>query len=165
MILSYINRTGIPCCCFLVQFAEYLLANIQLYGMRNGYEMSSTAVASYVRTELANALRSRVCFLFELFSFFLNQSTNFFSSDHIKSIFSWEVMTKRQKNPSFTGSITWLLVFLYLTQPMDMLLTTFFRYWIAITVQTCLWKKVWSFLRCVWTKSSAEFLWILKASM
>ena len=42
-----------------VQFAEYLLANIQLYGMRNGYEMSSTAVASYVRTELANALRSR----------------------------------------------------------------------------------------------------------
>ncbi|VVT54723.1 uncharacterized protein SAPINGB_P004219 [Magnusiomyces paraingens] len=42
-----------------VQFAEYILANISLYGMRNGYEMSSTAIASYLRNEMANSLRSR----------------------------------------------------------------------------------------------------------
>lgn len=45
---------------FIVQFAEYLQANVQLYGMRHGTEMSSTAVASFTRNELASALRSRV---------------------------------------------------------------------------------------------------------
>lgn len=42
-----------------VQFAEYLLANIQLYGVRNGTEMSPTAVSSFTRNQLAQALRSR----------------------------------------------------------------------------------------------------------
>ncbi|KAK7532229.1 nucleophile aminohydrolase [Phyllosticta citribraziliensis] len=42
-----------------VQFAEYIQANIQLYTMRNESDLSPSAVASFVRTELANALRSR----------------------------------------------------------------------------------------------------------
>lgn len=42
-----------------VQFAEYIQANIQLYSMRNGTELGPPAVASFVRSELANALRSR----------------------------------------------------------------------------------------------------------
>lgn len=43
------------------------MANIQLYGIRNGHEMSTTAVASYVRNEMANFLRSRVCSSFFFF--------------------------------------------------------------------------------------------------
>ncbi|KAK8202928.1 nucleophile aminohydrolase [Phyllosticta capitalensis] len=42
-----------------VQFAEYVQANIQLYTMRNESDLSPSAVASFVRTELASALRSR----------------------------------------------------------------------------------------------------------
>jgi 20S proteasome subunit beta 4 len=49
-----------------VQFAEYLQANIQLYGIRNGFEMSSNAVASFARNTLAESLRSRVCFPIEI---------------------------------------------------------------------------------------------------
>jgi 20S proteasome subunit beta 4 len=43
----------------LVQFAEYIQANAQLYSMRNGIELSPTAVAHFVRGELASSLRSR----------------------------------------------------------------------------------------------------------
>jgi 20S proteasome subunit beta 4 len=43
-----------------VNFAEYLQANIKLYGMRHGTEMSGTAIASFTRSTLATALRSRV---------------------------------------------------------------------------------------------------------
>ncbi|KAF1355285.1 proteasome component Pre1 [Delphinella strobiligena] len=42
-----------------VQFAEYVQANTQLYSMRNGTDLSPSATASFVRTELAKALRSR----------------------------------------------------------------------------------------------------------
>lgn len=42
-----------------LHFAEYLQANIKLYGIRHGIEMSSNAVASFARNELAGALRSR----------------------------------------------------------------------------------------------------------
>ncbi|KAL2833437.1 cysteine proteinase [Aspergillus cavernicola] len=42
-----------------VQFAEYIQANIQLYTMRNDSELSPTAVANFVRGELARSLRSR----------------------------------------------------------------------------------------------------------
>lgn len=48
--------------CFLlglVQFAEYVQANIQLYSMRNDTHLSPSAVASFVRGELAKSLRSR----------------------------------------------------------------------------------------------------------
>ncbi|ANB12522.1 proteasome core particle subunit beta 4 [Sugiyamaella lignohabitans] len=40
-------------------FAEYIQANIRLYGTRNGFEMSNKAIASFTRNELASALRSR----------------------------------------------------------------------------------------------------------
>ncbi|KAK4956177.1 Proteasome subunit beta type-4 [Elasticomyces elasticus] len=42
-----------------VQFAEYIQANTQLYSMRNGIDLTPAATASFVRTELARALRSR----------------------------------------------------------------------------------------------------------
>ncbi|XP_017483882.1 PREDICTED: proteasome subunit beta type-2-like [Rhagoletis zephyria] len=42
-----------------IQFAEYISKNIQLYKMRNGYELSPLAAATYVQRNLANYLRSR----------------------------------------------------------------------------------------------------------
>ncbi|GAB7359335.1 hypothetical protein MBLNU230_g5986t1 [Neophaeotheca triangularis] len=42
-----------------VQFAEYIQANIQLYTMRNQLDLSPAEVSSFVRSELAKALRSR----------------------------------------------------------------------------------------------------------
>ncbi|PGH15709.1 hypothetical protein AJ79_02303 [Helicocarpus griseus UAMH5409] len=42
-----------------VQFAEYIQANSQLYTMRNEAELSPSAVANFVRGELASSLRSR----------------------------------------------------------------------------------------------------------
>ncbi|KAI2824515.1 hypothetical protein CBS115989_472 [Aspergillus niger] len=42
-----------------VQFAEYIQANIQLYTMRNDTELGPSAVASFVRGEMARSLRSR----------------------------------------------------------------------------------------------------------
>ncbi|XP_022909087.1 proteasome subunit beta type-2-like [Onthophagus taurus] len=41
------------------QFAEYIAKNIQLYKMRNGYELSPSAAANFTRRNLAEALRSR----------------------------------------------------------------------------------------------------------
>ncbi|KAK5648794.1 hypothetical protein RI129_003686 [Pyrocoelia pectoralis] len=41
------------------QFAEYIAKNIQLYKMRNGYELGPKAAASFTRRNLAEALRSR----------------------------------------------------------------------------------------------------------
>ncbi|SCU80184.1 LADA_0B05534g1_1 [Lachancea dasiensis] len=42
-----------------VQFAEYIQANIQLYAIRENYELSPQAVSSFVRQELAKSIRSR----------------------------------------------------------------------------------------------------------
>ena len=44
---------------WIVQFAEYIQANIQLYSMRNDTDLAPSAVASFVRGELARSLRSR----------------------------------------------------------------------------------------------------------
>ncbi|KAJ3127341.1 Proteasome subunit beta type-4 [Physocladia obscura] len=41
------------------QFAEYIQCNTQLYRIRNGLDLSTRAVSSYVRKELATSLRSR----------------------------------------------------------------------------------------------------------
>jgi len=41
------------------QFAEYIQKNIQLYKMRNGYELSPAAAANFTRRNLADYLRSR----------------------------------------------------------------------------------------------------------
>lgn len=42
-----------------IQFAEYIQANAQLYSMRNNIDLSPSAVANFVRGELASSLRSR----------------------------------------------------------------------------------------------------------
>ncbi|CAG8305326.1 unnamed protein product [Penicillium salamii] len=42
-----------------IQFAEYIQANAALYSMRNDTELSPSAVANFVRGELARSLRSR----------------------------------------------------------------------------------------------------------
>ncbi|GLG92284.1 hypothetical protein R5R35_008418 [Gryllus longicercus] len=41
------------------QFAEYIAKNVQLYKMRNGYELSPHATANFTRRNLADYLRSR----------------------------------------------------------------------------------------------------------
>lgn len=43
-----------------VQFAEFIAKNIQLYKMRNSYELSPYAAAHFTRRNLADYLRSRV---------------------------------------------------------------------------------------------------------
>jgi 20S proteasome alpha/beta subunit len=43
-----------------IQFAEYIQANVQLYGMRNDTELNADAVASFTRKEIADNLRTRV---------------------------------------------------------------------------------------------------------
>merc|ERR1711911_416886 len=40
-------------------FAEFIARNFQLYKMRNGYELSPPAAASFTRRQLADALRSK----------------------------------------------------------------------------------------------------------
>ncbi|AET37506.1 proteasome core particle subunit beta 4 Ecym_1264 [Eremothecium cymbalariae DBVPG len=42
-----------------VQFSEYIQANMQLYMIRENYELSPQAQSSFVRNELAKSLRSR----------------------------------------------------------------------------------------------------------
>jgi len=41
------------------QFAEYIAKNIQLYKMRNDYELSPSAAACFTRKTMADALRTR----------------------------------------------------------------------------------------------------------
>ncbi|XP_056272544.1 proteasome subunit beta type-2 [Pseudoliparis swirei] len=41
------------------QFAEYIQKNVQLYKMRNGYELRPSAAANFTRKNLADYLRSR----------------------------------------------------------------------------------------------------------
>ncbi|XP_047000004.1 proteasome subunit beta type-2 [Schistocerca americana] len=45
------------------QFSEYIAKNIQLYKMRNGYELSPAAAASFTRRNLAEYLRSRTPYI------------------------------------------------------------------------------------------------------
>jgi len=42
-----------------VQFAEYIQANVKLYSMRNDNHLSPSAIASFIRGELARSLRSQ----------------------------------------------------------------------------------------------------------
>ena len=42
-----------------INFAEYLQANVALYSMRNDTDLGPSAVASFIRGELAKSLRSR----------------------------------------------------------------------------------------------------------
>jgi len=43
-----------------IQLAEYIQANVQLYGMKNDTELNSDAVAAFTRREMADNLRTRV---------------------------------------------------------------------------------------------------------
>lgn len=43
-----------------VQFAEFIQANVQLYGMKNETELNSDAVAAFTRREMADGIRTRV---------------------------------------------------------------------------------------------------------
>lgn len=40
-----------------VNFSEYIIANVRLYALRNGSQLTTKAVANYTRSELATALR------------------------------------------------------------------------------------------------------------
>ena len=42
------------------QFAEFIAKNVQLYKMRNSYQLSPNAAANFTRRNLADYLRSRV---------------------------------------------------------------------------------------------------------
>jgi len=42
-----------------IQFSEYISANVSLYTMRNEVDLGPSAIASFVRGELARSLRSR----------------------------------------------------------------------------------------------------------
>ena len=42
-----------------IQFSEYISKNLQLYKMRNGYELSPKAATNFTRRNLADYLRSR----------------------------------------------------------------------------------------------------------
>lgn len=53
-LLAYSGEAGDT-----VQFAEYIQANIALYSMRNETELGPSAVANFIRGELAKSLRSR----------------------------------------------------------------------------------------------------------
>ncbi|XP_076292067.1 proteasome subunit beta type-2-like [Lasioglossum baleicum] len=48
------------------QFSEYIGKNIQLYKMRNGYELSPSAAAWFTRRNLADYLRSRTPYFVNL---------------------------------------------------------------------------------------------------
>jgi Proteasome subunit len=50
-----------------IQFAEYIQANVQLYGMKNDTELNSDAVAAFTRREMADNLRTRVITLLDHF--------------------------------------------------------------------------------------------------
>lgn len=49
-----------------VQFAEYIAKNIQLYRMRNGYDLSTKAAASFTRRNMADYLRSNTPYMVNL---------------------------------------------------------------------------------------------------
>jgi 20S proteasome subunit beta 4 len=53
-LLAYSGEAGDT-----VQFAEYIQRNAQLYSMRNETDLSPSALAHFVRGELASSLRSR----------------------------------------------------------------------------------------------------------
>lgn len=60
------------------QFAEYIAKNIQLYKMRNGYELGPTAAANFTRRNLAEYLRSSVC---------INKTISCYSLDKLNESF------------------------------------------------------------------------------
>ena len=48
------------------QFGEYIEKNVQLYKMRNGYELPPSSAVHFTRNTLATHLRSRVLIAFTI---------------------------------------------------------------------------------------------------
>jgi 20S proteasome subunit beta 4 len=44
-----------------VHFADFIIANVKLYALRNGQSLSTHAVAHFTRNELATAIRQARC--------------------------------------------------------------------------------------------------------
>ncbi|AWU73653.1 hypothetical protein CAS74_001458 [Pichia kudriavzevii] len=53
-VIGYTGESGDT-----TQFAEYIKGNVQLFGLREGYDMEPQEIASFIRHELATSLRSR----------------------------------------------------------------------------------------------------------
>jgi len=47
------------------RFAEYITQNVKLYRMRNGYDLSIPAIATFTRKTVAEHLRSQVIIQFD----------------------------------------------------------------------------------------------------
>ncbi|CAF0722184.1 unnamed protein product [Didymodactylos carnosus] len=82
----------------VVQFAEYVGKNIQLYKMINGIELSPYACANFTRHEMANSLRSRNSYAANLIigGFTTNdadqQKAQLFSIDYLGAMISANVV-------------------------------------------------------------------------
>ncbi|XP_048757802.1 proteasome subunit beta type-2-like [Ostrea edulis] len=71
-----------------VQFAEFISKNIQLYKMRNGYDLSPTAAANFTRKNLADYLRSRTPYMVNLLmaGFDKNEGPSLYFMDYLASM-------------------------------------------------------------------------------
>ncbi|ELT93338.1 hypothetical protein CAPTEDRAFT_176004 [Capitella teleta] len=71
-----------------VQFAEYIAKNIQLYKMRNGYELSPHAAANFTRKNMADFLRSRTPYMVNLLmaGFDEEKGPSLFFMDYLASL-------------------------------------------------------------------------------
>ena len=88
-------------------FAEYIEKNIQLYKMRNGYELSPSAAASFTRRQLADSLRSQVQRWILIAPNDCFNSEFLFSCSHLTMLISFLAASVSTQAPSFTGWITW----------------------------------------------------------
>lgn len=68
-----------------VQFSEFIQKNLQLYKMRNGYEMSTHSMSAYTRRVLADALRSSPYFVHLLMAGFDRGECALYTIDYLAS--------------------------------------------------------------------------------
>jgi len=70
------------------QFAEYIAKNIQLYKMRNTYELSPREAASFTRRNLADTLRSKSPYMVNLLlaGYDENEGAQLYYMDYLASV-------------------------------------------------------------------------------
>lgn len=68
-----------------VQFSEFVQKNLQLYKMRNGYEMSTQSMSAYTRRVLADALRSSPYFVHLLMAGHDRDECHLYTIDYLAS--------------------------------------------------------------------------------
>ena len=73
------------------QFAEFVAKNVQLYKMRNGYELCPAAAAAWTRRNLADYLRSRVSVIISIYP---RPSDSVFSVFLISSVHAMFIFTE-----------------------------------------------------------------------